>query len=456
MGLSERYPGWRLPGLILSFLSVIVTIALVTTLGVISRSSNLFGDRVLYHGSCDVSSQISLGFQLVINVISSIVLASSNFFMQIISAPTRKNVDVAHRKGAVLDIGIPSCRNLFWVPTLNTMLWSILAISSVPIHLLFNSSVLEAKASTDAIVLLASESFLSGENTYMVPGIVSPKTDFSTGDRRRLETTLASISQSLQHNSSQWQRIDFDECIKRYNNPSNPLVNYRHTIMTARDPRRNVTSGWTVENGLIMNSADWPNSPENSLWTSLYLDRSQPFQTQYSTTDNLTSLLGLDPDTHLLLNSSVFVEGVEGSLQVDSCLSELYAADCKLELHLPFLAIVSGICILKSFVAVAWMVISRHHRPLLTIGDAIESFIGTPDDNTAGLCTYNRREFGAMKGQYWKGSASKFAEQRKHASRRHTLGSAVSGWLWLAYYVLTGALWSLFLYMFAGSPHGDL
>ncbi|KAI0536958.1 hypothetical protein GGR58DRAFT_527838 [Xylaria digitata] len=455
MALSERYPGWRLTGLILSILSVILTTAIFVTLAIFSEWFEFFGERVLYQGSCYTSSRISLSIQLAINIISSIVLASSNFFMQIIAAPTRNNIDAAHRNGIFLDIGIPSFRNLFHIPKLNVVLWSILGVSSVPLHLLFNSSVLETKTSTDSIVLLASESFLSGESTYAAPGIANPTAINSTHEGQ-LETTLTSISQSLQNDRSQWQRISFSECIERYNNSRYPLVDYRHMVMIVSDPRQNLTSGWSVENGRIVNSADSPNSTENSLWTSLYLKRGEPVPKEYAVENDLSSIIHLDKDTNLLLSSSVFLGDLGTSLQVDSCVSELYSRDCRLELHILLLTIVCGICLLKSFVAVLWMAKSQHHRPLLTLGDAIESFIATPDDNTAGLCTYNRKEFTTMNGRYWRGFATTFARQRKHESRRRVLGSSLPPLIWLCYLVVMSTLIIGSLVVFLGSPHSNL
>ncbi|KAI1172242.1 hypothetical protein F4777DRAFT_562275 [Nemania sp. FL0916] len=454
MGLSKRYPGWRLTGLILSISSAIISIAVFAVLATYSRSFRFFGERVLYQGSCHKSSQISLCIQLGINVTSSIVLASSNFFMQIIAAPTRKTIDAAHKQCLFLDIGIPSCRNLFHIPKVNAVLWLLLGISSVPLHLLFNSSVLEIKTSTDSIVLLASESFLSGNSTYTAPGIVNPTTINSTAEGQ-LETTLASISQSLQNDQSQWQHINLKECLQRYNNSEYPLVNYRHMIMVISDPRQNLTSGWTVMDDHIVNSANWPNSKENTLWTSIYLKRGQPVQQDNIAENDLSSIIHLGKDTNLLLSSSVFLGDQSTSLQVGFCVSELYPGDCRLELQIIILTIVCGICMVKSFVAVMWMAKSRNHKPLLTVGDAIESFITVPDDSTVGLCTYGRKEFIAMNGRYWRGFASNFARQRKHNARKRALGSSMSALLWFYYCVVILTLFTESLVVLLSNPHPD-
>ncbi|KAJ2976244.1 hypothetical protein NUW58_g8136 [Xylaria curta] len=460
MGLSTRFPGWRLTGHILSISSVVLTVANIVTLAVYSKWFTIFGERVLYQGSCRTSSQISLVIQLAINVVSSVILASSNFFMQVIAAPTRRDIDAAHEAGVFLDIGVPSSRNLFHIPRINALLWWILGVSSVPVHLLFNSSVVETKTSTDAVVLLASESFLSGEATFTAPGLVA-STTIGTLTDEQLETTLDSISQSLRKDSSQWQHIGIDECIKRYNDSGNPLVNYRHVIMVVSDPRRNnITSGWTTgSNGRIMNSADSPNSMGNSLWMSVYLRRGQPVPkyrfTQKEQSD-LSSIINLDKDTKALVSSLVFIGGQGASLRADSCVSEVYLGDCRLELIIPLFTIVCGVFTLKSVVAILWMSKKHHHSPLLTIGDAIESFITVPDVNTEGLCTYTRKEFSKINGKRWKGFATKFARPRKYDSRRRALGSSLSKPLWVIYCAVMSILFFGILILFLSSPRDDL
>lgn len=71
-----------------------------------------------------------------INLLSTILLSSSNYCMQCLSAPTRKEVNTAHAKGVWLDIGIPSMRNLRYIDRRRVILWGLLGLSSLPLHLL--------------------------------------------------------------------------------------------------------------------------------------------------------------------------------------------------------------------------------------------------------------------------------------------------------------------------------
>lgn len=92
----------------------------------------------LYTRNCEDMEIINLVVHLLINVISSIVLAASNFCAQLLVAPTRAEVTSAHKNGDWLDLGAPSFRNLFRgrIATRRRLLWAILAFSSAPLHLL--------------------------------------------------------------------------------------------------------------------------------------------------------------------------------------------------------------------------------------------------------------------------------------------------------------------------------
>jgi hypothetical protein len=91
---------------------------------------------VLLEGDCDRVKRLNTGLHVLINVLSTILLSGSNYCMQCLSAPTRSEVDSAHAKGTWLDIGIPSIRNVKHLSRKRTILWVLLALTSLPLHLL--------------------------------------------------------------------------------------------------------------------------------------------------------------------------------------------------------------------------------------------------------------------------------------------------------------------------------
>lgn len=95
----------------------------------------------LYKGSCDEAKDLDLWLHLLINILSTLLLGASNYCMQVLSAPNREELVQAHLQKKWLHIGVPSIRNLFRIGKDRAFLWLLFVLSSVPLHLLFNSVV---------------------------------------------------------------------------------------------------------------------------------------------------------------------------------------------------------------------------------------------------------------------------------------------------------------------------
>lgn len=82
------------------------------------------------------------------------------------------------------------------------------------------------------------------------------------------------------------------------------------------------------------------------------------------------------------------------NLTVDHCLVEPINAVCRVGLSNTFLLVVT-ICILIKTVTAVVITITLgrwNQEPLVTLGDAIASFIQRPDRNTIGMCAFDRTE----------------------------------------------------------------
>lgn len=90
----------------------------------------------LFQGDCSRTEKISAGLHVIINLLSTLLLGASNMCMQLLAAPTRSEIDKAHKDFVWLDIGMPSLRNLRYIGKERLVIWIILGISSIPIHLL--------------------------------------------------------------------------------------------------------------------------------------------------------------------------------------------------------------------------------------------------------------------------------------------------------------------------------
>jgi hypothetical protein len=87
----------------------------------------------LYQGDCAIIRRAGAWAHIVINVLGTLLFGASNLTLQLIVAPTRKEVDEAHAKGTWLDIGVPSFRNLWSISRFRVIMWSFLTITSIPI-----------------------------------------------------------------------------------------------------------------------------------------------------------------------------------------------------------------------------------------------------------------------------------------------------------------------------------
>ena len=103
-----------------------------------SKPSNKrrFQSIALYDGDCSVSSHWATGLHLLINLLSTLLLAASNYVMQCLGAPSRSDVDQAHKQRKWLDIGTFSVRNFAVMDTRRKILWTLLLLSSTPIHMM--------------------------------------------------------------------------------------------------------------------------------------------------------------------------------------------------------------------------------------------------------------------------------------------------------------------------------
>jgi hypothetical protein len=91
----------------------------------------------LYEGDCRWVKYVDTGLHILINVLSTGLLGASNLCMQLLAAPTRREIDEAHRDNKWLDIGVPSWRNLWRIKRPRRVVWWCLALSSIPLHFMY-------------------------------------------------------------------------------------------------------------------------------------------------------------------------------------------------------------------------------------------------------------------------------------------------------------------------------
>lgn len=135
-------PGWRAAAtggailLSLCLIGNVATLIWAVARPSVSGSPNVDGNIVLVDGDCGKVNSIKTWSHLAINIVSTLILSTSTVCMQCLSAPTRAEVDEAHRVGKWLDVGILSTRNLRNIPAIRIFLYTLLGVTSIPLHLL--------------------------------------------------------------------------------------------------------------------------------------------------------------------------------------------------------------------------------------------------------------------------------------------------------------------------------
>ncbi len=131
------FSGWRV-GIIWCIIlaAAVLLLNLCLTIWAAIRFGVNNGLGTIHNGSCHITKTMSVLLHLAINTLSTMLLGASNYCMQILSSPTRAEVDRAHAERRWLDIGLPSIRNLRKIAPFRVLLWWCLGLSSVPLHLM--------------------------------------------------------------------------------------------------------------------------------------------------------------------------------------------------------------------------------------------------------------------------------------------------------------------------------
>jgi hypothetical protein len=112
-------------------------------------------------------------------------------------------------------------------------LWTLLGISSIPIHLLFNSAVFKTLDTNEYFLAVVTTDFLDGgEIMANDPSYSHPYySDFSVSTLERMRSdyhaSLISIQQQYRERKTMYEQLDPSECISSY---GGPLVSGRSNV----------------------------------------------------------------------------------------------------------------------------------------------------------------------------------------------------------------------------------
>ncbi|KAK7976322.1 26S proteasome non-ATPase regulatory subunit 12 [Apiospora arundinis] len=391
------------------------------------QSSSSLGTTLIHRGRCKDTGTLNTILHLALNIISTGILSSSNFFMQIVTSPSRPEINLAHTYLRSLDIGLQSVRNLPSLSKFKQACWALLLFSSLPIHLLFNSAIYETRYQGQFWNLtIATEDFVHG-GQYWLPGASltpsgasSPSQDTSvtgptsnlTGSRtvsgygRKVNLTdywnpTSNVGQTIKdisQASGNWDTLDARQCMSEYRAPKlrteyKSLViianaglqepkGWKRTDVYTFDPKSNLSRIWNAQVPPLENEDTF----YHSCGRILGLGTSYPTITNIP--DEVTPISFADDGSKGLTTSREIAMGYRAKLRtfdVRYCLAEPIET-CQVRASSSLLLVVL-LCVVVKIIICSTLVWRLEQTSLVTPGDAIESFITAPDPITLGIST---------------------------------------------------------------------
>lgn len=391
---------------------------------------------------------------LLINIFSTLVLASSNFFMQVLNAPTRSEVDTAHAQGRWLDIGVTSWRNAFYLSRFKRFACLCL-LSSVPIHMMFNMFKID-KRMADFHVTVTSNAFIEG-GSFFLPGasmiISNTTTNGNLGDTALLPTFQDLVTNNVSKYAlnvsqaaaigSEWEKLEPADCGGLFDiSTCTGLTNFRNLVIVLKG------SGWK-------RSETWNLSANNDEMWQPILPRDEFNTLWYSAQCAMSGTLTRDGFASCLTNCEKFFKWekweedesrVSISVQdwyrsqpvpdyhgfeLDHCRAEPRNTTCSVALAKPLLLIVLISIFMKILTCVVGMLVLDDEEPLVTLGDAVASFISIQPrpDFVSGLMTHSILQERARDG-----TICQLLRRRKWVQRQHHRSPAVLTSAWVKAY----------------------
>lgn len=125
-----------------------------------------FSFAAIYTGSCSRSKNWTTGLHLVINILSTAMLGASNYCMQCLASPSRAQVDEAHSQRRSVAIGVPNIWDLLRRQRgKRQLLGWLLLITSLPVHMIYNSAIFFAFGPTEYSVVVGTGDPLQSNGT---------------------------------------------------------------------------------------------------------------------------------------------------------------------------------------------------------------------------------------------------------------------------------------------------
>ncbi|KAJ5963319.1 uncharacterized protein N7479_003195 [Penicillium vulpinum] len=420
----------------------IVLAVIAVGLAYSGNSGQSFSFASLYMGKCSTSKNWTTGLHLLINILSTALLGASNYCMQCLAAPSREQVDKAHSQKTWVRIGVPNIMDLLRYQTgKRRFLGLILLITSLPIHLIYNSAVYFSIGPTEYSVVAAQDRLIQERGN---------STEFEQCFMENVGIELQSFNGAIRDGS--FNTLSKQECVDIFAQdyasgygiivlvtkdlmPQNESVAWIGTGNNQGFDSGNSQFSWLcagkypcTKSVAEENTQNWSvhaltwSRPTIRLAVPIpggiyesegWLDVGHYGVPETEDYNHLDNILDKDPSLEELqdelnnpsgwVNSSfpgsvivrkgetdctyprTYGEQTSRSYSIDHCMTLPVKENCQLFFSPPICLIVIGCNIVKLICA---LLAARENRKdiFLTTGDAVSSFLAEPDPTTEGAC----------------------------------------------------------------------
>ena len=391
-GQTAAYPGWRFGSLVPCFqVGICLVINFVFLVFAASFTHTSKGTGTLYEGDCAKVRTLDTWVHFVLNGLATALVGASNYNMQCLVAPSRSEVDRAHSKGVWLDIGVPSLRNLCHISRPRVGLWLILAISSVPLHLLWNSAVFSTTLNNSFVVIGVSNHILQNSHFDCKHASVFNNVFYS-----EIACEMFTSAQNPDEAATSLTRLEGNECIEQYN--SAIQGKWSHLVVVLDHEIANNTS-CAIEPVALNATRIFAYDSKSVIWWSWSNLNCYDKPASENIKQWFINDWGLGvPTPNTPSYSEIFVESQPQYHLISHCFAMEGPKFCKLNFSLPILVTVVISNTLKLVAMVCTLRFVQGER-LMILGDAVSSFLQVPDENTAGSCLGTRESFRRRKLQ---------------------------------------------------------
>ncbi|KAK4443067.1 hypothetical protein QBC34DRAFT_443662 [Podospora aff. communis PSN243] len=438
--LALHFQGWR--GSILAF-SITAWVLLAANLAVsiymsTQNSGGGFGSSItLSSGPCKEINNTKAWIQVVTNAASMALLAATNFAMQAWTSLSREELDQVHRNGETADIGIPSLRNIARIKVSRQLLWGIVFLFTIPVHLIYNSTLYTSSSASDYTVFIVSkelfdQSFVTAQSD---PGVYSVAVEPS------LYTTKE---------DNEWERLSLTQILDRYG--TGFPDEYRSVVLVA-ESSTGLYNRSSPSNGFLYQAVmkTWGPTPQNRWLCDLFdVDQIEHDRATMLAPPNATCRaqnvagkerevweVNLDDLSTKTETGGWLRGGGHTAVLQPWGLSEKTELDCRV-LSSPVFWWLITICNFVIAGLITGMVFFYKSTPLVTVGDVIDSYLCTPSSEiSSAASTYDYTSF--------KNIHRPKLEPRAFEPKKKRLWRAVGGMRW----GITLAWWLAALFVIA-------